>query len=59
MSYATVLLHLEDDAHAAAATRHAAALARAFDAHLEGLSCRPAPPSPDDGAVAVIRSLLA
>src|SRR5690348_7506645 len=40
MVYPTLLLYLDDDAHAAARIEQAARLARRLESHLMGLSCR-------------------
>lgn len=54
MTYRTLLLHLHDDARAAACAEVAARLARGFQARLLGLSCHEPVPWPSDGAVAFL-----
>jgi nucleotide-binding universal stress UspA family protein len=52
MSYRSLLLHLDDQPHAAACAYQAALLAIAFQGRLVGLSCRQTAPWPSDGAMA-------
>jgi len=54
MTFRTMLLHLDDPAHAAACAAYAAKLARSFQARLLGLSCHRPTPWPSDGATALI-----